>query len=341
MNKIRLLGRAALAIGVVAWAAGAAGASYESTSLIDIPTNEYLDNLQYEFDLVAAASADPVVPGYAVLNTNLGLLGMVEAGLAVNSIWKETAISGHFKIEALDEEHIARWQPALSVGMDRISFGDGIVSHAGHRYPSDTATYGQDFADNVSPYVVASKTIDPVGSFHLGWGMGRFQGGGPNSRHFHGIFFGYNRRVWRTLEVMVEEDGRDVNFGVRATFPWVAVGTSIEAVEQVAGSFYPFYNVTLEFSPRLLHQAPERLALRRDINGVRDDVRDVAGRLHAGKDERTRIENDLARVQEEYRSRGIEPAALKRINDDITELQREIDAAKAASSPSEPAGTGL
>lgn len=171
--------------------------------------------------------------------------------------------------------------------------------------------------------------------------MGRFEGQGPLTRRLHGVFMGYQRRVWRTLEVMVEEDGRDVNAGLRFTFPRVAVAAAVEAAEQYQGSFYPFYNLTVEFSPRLLHQGPERLGERRDINGVRANVDSLARQLDVLGEERAQIQTELARVQADFRSRGVDPSALDRINDDIEQLEREIEAAKNAAPAAAPAREGL
>ncbi len=108
MRTLTVIRQKAVWATALAALAGVAFAAYESTSLVDIPTNEYLDHLQYEFDFVGAASADPAVSSYGVVNANLGLVGWAETGLTVNSIWERTEVTAHFKVEALDGLRIAR-----------------------------------------------------------------------------------------------------------------------------------------------------------------------------------------------------------------------------------------
>ncbi len=316
-----LSGLAAAALAAPAWA------GYSSTSLIDVPTSEYLDNLQYEGDFIAAVSGDNQVSNYGVFNANLGVGGMAEVGLAVYSLWDAVALAGHFKVEAIDEEHFGRYQPSLSLGMDNLTIGDGIISHGGDRFPGDTAAYDVDFRDNISPFVIASKTIEPLGTFHLGWGGGRFRGQGPYSRYFHGVIMGYNRRVWRTLEIMVEEDGRDVNIGVRHSFPWITVGAAVEKAEQLGRSFDTFYSITVEVSPRPLHQGPERLATRRRINNVRREISVLRGKAASEQEKVKALKQKLDDLVAESHAEGIDTRELEDLQGEIDRLQQEIDKA--------------
>jgi hypothetical protein len=321
------LGSALACAAALAAAAGPAGAGYSSTSLIDVPASEYLDHLQYEGDFTLAVSADPVVSNYGVLNFNLGVSGMSEVGLAVYSLWDEAALGAHFKVEVIDEEHYGRYQPAVSVGMDHLTIGDGIISYAGDRLPPDTAAYDMDFRDNVSPFVVASKTISPLGTFHLGWGYGRFTGAGPRSSRMHGIFAGYNVRIWKTFEVLVEEDGRDINVGVRHVLPWITIGAAVEKVEQLAGDFDPYYTLTFEFSPRPLHTGPERLAVRRGIRALEERVSFLRRRVDEERELVSTVRDEIHELSDEYESRGLEPASLKKIYAEIDELEKDLEAA--------------
>lgn len=327
----------------VALAALPANAGYSSTSLIDIPGSEYLDHLQLEGDFIAAVSGDKEVPNYGVLNFNLGVGGMSEIGAAVYSFWEEAAVAAHFKVELIDEEHYGLWQPSVSFGMDNLTPGDGVISPAGRRLPSDTASYDLDFKDNISPFVVVSKTIGNLGTFHAGWGTGRFVGKGPYSNYFRGVMLGYNRRVWRTLEVIVEEDGRDVNLGVRHSFPWVTVGTSVEKAEQIGRTFSPFYSITVEFSPRRLHRGPERLAARRQINELKEQLRSL--RASAEKENRAlaALRAQVKELMEQCRREGVTSEDAERLQQEIADLQRQLEAAKAAGTPVKkgPAGAGI
>jgi len=283
--------------------------------------------MQYEVDVIASASESDIVPHYGVVNTNLGLWGMAEAGLAIDSVWEATMVSGHFKVELIDEEHFWDWQPAVGVGMDRLMVG-GYGSAAGRRYTPDTEAYDMEFRDNVSPYVVATKTFNAVGTFHLGWGAGRFIGKGPVSKNVHGVFAGYNRRVWKTLEVMMEEDGRDVNVGLRYRFPWFTAGIAVEHVEQFGRDYKPYYTLICEYSPRTLHQGPERLALRRSINDVRDQVRVLARRLEEEKELNAAAQAQLRDLLEEYRRQGINPENLEALQREVAALEREVNLAR-------------
>ncbi len=329
----------AVAAGVVL-AAGTAFAGYSSTSLIDVPASEYLDHLQYEADMIVAVSGDPIVSNYGVFNLNLGVAGMSEVGLAVYSVWDEAALGVHFKVEIIDEEHFSRFQPAFSVGMDNLTIGDGIITHAGDRLPGDTGAYDTDFRDNISPFVVASKTVGPLGTFHLGWGRGRFVGSGPKSRHLHGIFFGYNRRIWKTFEIMVEEDGRDVNVGVRHILPWITVGAAVEKAEQLAGDYEPFYSVTVEFSPRPLHTGPERLEARRGIRKLKGQVGFWRRQVDRESEIVTALRQQIYESTAEYGDQGMNVENLDLIYAEIDDMEKVLESAKEKAPAERAPGDG-
>ncbi len=330
---------AAVAVSVVL-AAGTTFAGYSSTSLIDVPASEYLDNMQYEVDMILAVSGDPVVSNYGVLNLSLGVGGMSEVGLAVYSVWDEAALGAHFKVELIDEEHFSRFQPAVSVGMDNLTIGDGIITHAGDRLPGDTGAYDTDFRDNISPFVVASKTVGPVGTFHLGWGRGRFVGSGPKSRYFHGIFIGYNRRIWKTFEIMVEEDGRDVNVGVRHVLPLVTVGAAVEKVEQLAGDFKPFYSLTVEFSPKALHTGPERLEARRGIRKLKGQVGFWRRQVDRESEIVTALRQRIYESTAEYGDQGMDIKNLDLIYAEIDNMEKVLESAKEKAPAESASGDG-
>ncbi len=314
-----------------------AWAGYSSTSLIDIPESEYLDHFQYEADFILAASASPDVSNYGVLSLNLGVGGMSEVGVSAYSVWEDIAAAAHFKVEVFDEEHYGRFQPAVSIGMDNLTLGDGEISHAGRRLPADTASYDMDFKDNISPYVVASKTFDEVGTFHVGWGAGRFIGAGPHSKYVHGIFAGYHRRIWGKFEIMVEEDGRDVNVGVRHTLPWLTVGTAIEKAEQLGSdSFHPYYTLTVEYSPRVLHRGPERLALRRRINDLHDMVYALQGKIENDRDAAADLKQEIDDAVKAARASGVDDSQIRAVYSEIDRLQSQIQALEQERTKSQP-----
>lgn len=328
-RRFRLL-RAAFILAAVSavYGPGPALAGYSSTSLIDVPASEYLDHLQYEADFILAVSGKSYVSPYGVANFNLGVAGMSEVGLALYSVWEEPVLGAHFKVELIDEEHFSRYQPAVSLGMDNLTIGDGIISHVGNRLPRDTAAYDMDFRDNISPFVVTSKTISPFGTFHLGWGYGRFIGAGPRSSYFHGVFMGCNVRVWKTFEVMVEEDGRDVNVGVRHILPWITVGAAVEKAEQLWGDYEPFYTITVEFSPRPLHTGPERLAVRRAIRSCEERLGFLARRVDAEEEMIAAIRGRIYDLTDEYEGQGIFAGNIDQVRVEIEELERKLEAAE-------------
>jgi hypothetical protein len=323
--RATLVAAAALALAAVSPVA----AGYSSTSLVDVPASEYLDHMQYEIDLVIAVSADEEISDYGTLNFNFGIGGMSEVGVAAYSVWEEVALAAHFKVEAIDEEHFFKYQPAFSVGMDNLTIGDGIVSNAGNRHPRDTAAYDLDFQDNITAYGVFSKTIDPVGTFHVGWGTGRFVGEGPRSRKLRGVFAGYNRRIWKTFEIMIEEDGRDVNVGVRHIFPWITLGAAIEKAEQLwSPDFDPYYSITIEFSPRPLHTGPERLQARRNIRSATGEIDVLKRRIEDEQELVAALREEVYAMTAEYRDQGIDPSSAAAVNLEIERLERALEAAR-------------
>jgi hypothetical protein len=316
-------------VAVVLAAATPALGGYSSTSLVDVPASEYLDHMQYEADLIIAVSGDEDISDYGTLNFNFGIGGMSEVGLAAYSVWEEIAVAAHFKVEVIDEEHYFKYQPAFSVGMDNLTIGDGTISNAGNRYPRDTAAYDLDYKDNISVYGVFSKTIDPVGTFHAGWGGGRFVGQGPTSEKMRGIFLGYNRRIWKTFEIMIEEDGRDVNVGVRHTFPWITLGAAIEKAEQLGSDdFDPYYSITIEFSPRPLHTGPERLQARRSIRSAEGEIDVLRRRIEDERELVTALREEIYAMTAEYKDQGIDPSSAATVNLEIERLERALDAAR-------------
>ena len=125
---------------------------------------------------------------------------------------------------------------------------------------------------------------------------------------------------------MVEEDGRDVNVGVRHILPWITVGAAIEKVEQLGGDFEPFYTIGVEFSPRPLHTGPERLAVRREIRSCQERLDFLARRAAEEEEMVAVVREQIYDLDEEYGNQGIFAENLDQVYAEIDELERKIEA---------------
>ena len=70
-----------------------------------------------------------------------------------------------------------------------------------------------------SHFLVTSQRLDNICTLHVGVGDGRFVGYGPNSQVLDGIFGGVERDfsiMERQVTFKLEEDGKDINLGVKA-----------------------------------------------------------------------------------------------------------------------------
>ncbi|MCK5642764.1 MAG: hypothetical protein KAJ19_18285 [Gammaproteobacteria bacterium] len=298
-----------------------AGATYSTSGLIDVPTDEYLGHLQFEFDFNTALSGSEEVPSIGCLSVNLGLYQLAELGLAVNSLWEKPAFLGNVKFEVIDEEHYWKYQPGFSVGMDNITTITD-VSTAGRRHPDDDEAYGMSLNDKLSFFVVSTKHLNPVGVFHVGWGRGRFVGYGPYSKYFHGIFLSCQRHIFGPVEIMAEADGRDINVGARLNFGRICVVVAGEKLEQIGRGFSPYFSVALEVSNRRLYTgSAERLALRRRTADVKRRIKEILANVRVEAQKVDDLGEQLTELEKEYKGKELDTKELEQIRRELEELR--------------------
>jgi len=139
---------------------------------------------------------------------------------------------------------------------------------------------------------------------------------------------------------MVEEDGRDVNVGVRHILPWITVGAAVEKVEQLWGDYEPFYTITVEFSPKPLHTGPERLAVRREIRSCEERLGFLARRVDAEEEMIAAIRSRIYDLTDEYEGQGIFAGNIDQVQVDIEELERKLEAAEGEGETERAPGEG-
>jgi hypothetical protein len=293
-------------------------ATYSTSGMIDIPTDEYLRHLQFEADVTMSFSGSETVSNYGCVKANLGLYGLAEFGLSVYSVYNSPAFVGNMKFEIIDEEHFWKYQPAVSVGLDNIT-NVTTLSAAGKRHTDDEAAYPEELYDRLSFFVVSTKNLPPLGTFHFGWGNGRFVGQGPYSEKFHGIFAGYQRKIYGPVEFMTEADGRDVNVGGRIKMGWMSFAVALEKAEQINRGFHPYFSLVFEVSNKSLHESTyERLELRRKVRTVHTRVIDLQSKIRVETTEINDLRNELEQLESEAESANVEM-------DKIEELQQELE----------------
>jgi hypothetical protein len=300
-------------------------ATYSTSGMVSIPTDEYLQHLQFEVDFITSFSGSEEVAHYGCAKGNLGLYGLIELGLSVYSMWDSPAFVGNMKFEIIDEEHYWRYQPAVSVGLDNIAYRPN-VSSAGNRYTGDTDAYREGLDDRYSFYLVSTKNLYPIGVFHLGWGSGRFIGYGPYSKYFHGVFLGYQREIYGPVEFMAEADGRDINIGGRVNIGWLSFTVALEKFEQIGRHYDPYFTLGLEVSNETLHVGnSERLKLRRSIRGLNNKIVDVQSKVRIETSEVNRLREELEQLEAEAEKVDVETGEINEMRLELENLRRQVE----------------
>ena len=158
----------------------------QSIGLINIPTANLLKHGQLRMSLNAGIFS-------------LGLFNYFEMGILAFNSNNKFYWGNRLEAKLIDEEG---YIPALAVGAESATENPHLMD----------APYIN------SSYVVASKGIGMFGTAHIGVGNGRFMGSGEASSKLNGLFCGIEKTFFEDgsnpLTVKLEEDGRDVNFGI-------------------------------------------------------------------------------------------------------------------------------
>lgn len=158
----------------------------QSEGLINIPTANILNHGHFCMSLNSAVFS-------------VGLFNYFQIGLLAFNSGSKFYWGNMLETKLIDEES---WWPAIAVGVESETENPHLTS----------AQYFN------SSYVVTSRNMGAFGTWHLGLGNGRFIGTGDNSLKLNGLFGGVEKTVFEgsayPLILKLEEDGRDVNFGV-------------------------------------------------------------------------------------------------------------------------------
>ena len=158
----------------------------QSWGLVNIPTAILLKHGQIRASINTAVFS-------------IGLFNYFQLGLIAFNSGSKFYWGNALEVKLIDEE--GSW-PAFAVGAESETENPHLI----------TAKY---FDSN---YIVASKNMGIFGIGHMGLGTGRFIGDGEVSSKLNGLFFGIEKTFYEDsknpLTLKLEEDGRDVNFGI-------------------------------------------------------------------------------------------------------------------------------
>ena len=141
-------------------------------------------------------------------------------------MWKGFTEYLHFGISEKCEVGFTRLREKVTVVNAKYCFETETAKRIGIAAGIEDVTD----AESSVLYAVASKTFDPdlffVGNFHANLGIAAFgkrtvdtsKGNIPTSLQLNGFFAGLTFDVVKLATAVAEYDGRNINFGLRATF---------------------------------------------------------------------------------------------------------------------------
>ncbi len=158
----------------------------QSLGMINIPTANILKNGEMRMSLNAGCFS-------------LGLFDFFEVGLIAFQKDSDFYWGNRLAVKYIEENGII---PAIAVG--------------GESCTKDPTNENAMYLNSV--YMVASHNLGDLGTAHLGIGNGRFLGTGETSSKLDGVFMGIEKTFFEEtpfpLTLKLEEDGKDVNFGM-------------------------------------------------------------------------------------------------------------------------------
>lgn len=236
-------------------------------------------------------------------------IGLLNWGMIGVSSYDENHIVGHLQLGLPLKSEMNGYPtlPVVSVGIQNISSKEQIVGEG----PSKDH-------DNNSIYLVASKDLSylwdnvPV-EIHLGIGNGRFRGDDEELEKFNGIFMGVRYSPSEQVNLIVEEDGNDVNAAVNFNLTerislglaWVQIEEMFRDHEGMINedSFEWFkggISVKYRFGPFGINAEEE--AVLRKIREQQEQTEAIKKRLEEIKERRQQTEEELEKLKEKATS---------------------------------------
>jgi hypothetical protein len=236
-------------------------------------------------------------------------IGLLNWGMIGVSSYDENNIVGHlqFGLPLKSEMNGFPALPVVSVGIQNISSKENLVGEG----PSKDH-------DNNSIYLVASKDLSylwhnvPL-EIHLGIGNGRFRGEDEDMKKLNGIFMGIRYSPSERVNLMVEEDGNDVNAAVNFNLSErISLGLAWVQIEEMfrdhegmikEDSFEWFkggFSVKYRFGPFGINAEEE--AVLRKIREQQEQTEAIKKRLEEIKKRRQKTEEELERLKEKTKS---------------------------------------
>lgn len=230
---------------------------------------------------------------------NVGILNWIQLGVTT---YDENYFAGHFQfgIPLPNELNGYPALPVIALGMENISQD---------KYLSREANWSQE-KENYSIFGVVSKNLEPIWGIpleiHVGYGNNRFEGDNTISETFQGLFMGLRLTAPQKFKILIEEDGRDVNFGITFDISKRVSGgmawTQIEDVINAESGEDPFVNfqggfaITYRFGPFGMDEEERELYER--IQQEQERTEELQQRLLDLKERRRKAEEKLKQLEE-------------------------------------------
>jgi hypothetical protein len=158
----------------------------QSIGMVNIPTANILKNGEMRASLNAGVFS-------------LGLFDFFEMGILAFNKDNKFYYGNRLAIKLIEEDGVI---PAIAIGGESYTENPQLMD----------ATYFNSY------YMVLSHDLGMLGTGHIGAGNGRFIGTGEASSRLNGVFCGVQKTFCEgtpfPLTLKLEEDGRDINFGV-------------------------------------------------------------------------------------------------------------------------------
>lgn len=221
-----------------------------TTGLIDIPTAYILPHMIYRGNLYGSfAMGDD--PNSVDFDFTVGL-GLYDKGEVAVSIFTTSEFAFHGVYQILKESVTA---PAVAFGIHDIANKRYVSSVGSESTWEDDETYPRRCSEQFSIFFVSSKDFGKWGTYHLGFGRGRFVGYGPRSKLFNtdifsdvthndafGFFWGGEIEFFPNFEQLFDFDGRDFNIGWRYKQEYFDISLAIVKLEHRLGGLESLTN---------------------------------------------------------------------------------------------------
>jgi len=231
---------------------------------------------------------------------NVGILNWLTLGMTA---YNENYVAGHIQLTIPFFNELSGYPllPVIALGMENLS---------ADKYLTPEAQLSQE-KENYSLYGVMSKSLKPVWDIpldiHLGYGNNRFEGKNEISDRFQGLFMGIRLHASDSFRLLLEQDGRDVNFGMTFDLTRRVSGgvawTRIEDMFKAKAGEDPFIyfqsglSITYRFGP--FGMSEEEQALYDRIKQEQKRTDELQQRLLDLQERRRKAEAELKRLEEE------------------------------------------